>query len=120
MSLSEAAENLVHLPPKCLRKPKSQPQPQMPFPVARLRHVDGARREAPLRPPPESDGPTAAAPSCRSAVEFMSRVLQRLREVDEHISEVMTVSCFFFFCPVFLALCCMIQKQTPRVTTDYT
>ncbi|XP_029701556.1 F-actin-monooxygenase MICAL2 isoform X3 [Takifugu rubripes] len=85
MSLSEAAGNLVHLPPQCLRKPKSQPQPQ--FPVVRLRHVEGARRQAAPDPPPESDGASAAAPSRRSAVEFMSRVLQRLREVDEHVSE---------------------------------
>lgn len=105
MSLGEAAGNLVHLPPQCLRKPKSQPQPQ--FPVVRLRHVEGARREATPDPPPESEGASAAAPSRRSAVEFMSRVLQRLREVDEHVSEVITVSCFFFPSVCVLALCCM-------------
>lgn len=106
MSLSEAAGNLVHLPPQCLRKPKSQPQPQ--FPVVRLRHVEGARREATPDPPPESEGASAAPPSCRSAVEFMSRVLQRLREVDEHVSEVITVSCFFFFSSVCVSVvCCM-------------
>lgn len=99
MSLCKAAENLVHLPPKSLLNPKSQPQPQMPFPVVRLRHVDGARLEATLHPPPESEDASAASPSRCSAVQFMSRVLQRLREVDEHISEVITVSCFFF-CPV--------------------
>lgn len=114
MSLSEAAGNLVHLPPQCLRKPKSQPQPQ--FPVVRLRHVEGARREATPDPPPESDGAAAAAPSRRSAVEFMSRVLQRLREVDEHVSEVITVSCFFL-CVCFCSLLhVLIPKQAPEQT----
>ena len=92
MSLSKAAENLVHLPPKCLRKPQRQPQP--PFPTVRLRHVEGARGEATLHPPPDSQDASAAASSCRSAVQFLSRVVQRLREVDDHVSEVMTT------CPV--------------------
>lgn len=116
MSLSEAAGNLVHLPPQWLRKPKSQPRPQ--FPVVRLRHVEGARREATPHPPPESEGASAAAPSRRSAVEFMSRVLQRLREVDEHVSEVITVSCFFF--SVFLiSAACSDPQTSSRANIDY-
>lgn len=123
MSLSKAAENLVHLSPKCLRKPQSQPQPQMAFPAVRLRHVEGARREATLHPPPESEDTSAASSSCRSAVQFMSRVLQRLREVDEHVYEVMTVSCFFFFffSPVHVSAlsAAFSDAQTgPRFNTD--
>lgn len=114
MSLGKAAENLVHLPPKCLRKPQSRPQPQMPFPAVRLRRVEGARREATLHPPPESEDASAASSSCRSAVQFMSRVLQRLREVDEHVSEVMTVSCFCFFSLFLLSLLLFLtSKQAP-------
>lgn len=124
MSLSKAAENLVHLPAKCLREPQSQPRPQTPFPAVRLRHVEGARREATLCPPPESEDASAAASSCRSAVQFMSRVLQRLREVEDHVSEVRTVCCCFFF---FCSLCCMSRPPNrPQVqywwcmTAEYT
>lgn len=126
MSLSKAAENLVHFPPKCLRKPQSQPQPQAPFPVVRLRHVERTRREATLHPPSESEEASAAASSCRSAVRFMSRVLQRLREVDEHVSEVMTVSCrCCFFSPVHvsdLSAACFDPETGPRfnMTAEYT
>lgn len=122
MSLGKAAENLVHLPPKCLREPQSQPRPQTPFPAVRLRHVEGARREATLRPPPESEDASAAASSCRSAVQFMSRVLQRLREVEEHVSEVRTVCCCCFFCsPVCvsaLSAACPDPQTGPRFNTD--
>lgn len=121
MSLSKAAENLVRLPPKCLRKPQSQPQPWTPFPMVRLRHVEGARHEAALHPPPESEDASATPFSCRSTVQFMSRVLQRLREVDQHVSEVMTVSCFFFFSPVHvsaLSSACSQSKRGPRFSTD--
>lgn len=121
MSLSKAAENLVHLSPTCLRKPQSQPQPQMAFPAVRLRHVEEARREATLHPPPESEDASAASSSCRSAVQFMSRVLQRLREVDEHVSEVMTVSCFFFFSNLHVSALSVAfsDVQTgPRFNTD--
>lgn len=123
MSLSKAAENLVHLPPKCLREPQSQPRPQTPFPAVRLRRVEGARREATLRPPPESEDASAAASSCRSAVQFMSRLLQRLREVEEHVSEVRTVRCCccFFCSPVCvsaLSAACPDPKTGPRFNTD--
>ncbi|XP_067352608.1 F-actin-monooxygenase MICAL2 isoform X8 [Channa argus] len=37
--------------------------------------------------PKTSDPPDSSPPSCHSAILFMSRILQRLREVDEHVSE---------------------------------
>lgn len=98
VSLRKAAEHLVHLPPKT--KPQLQPQSQLPFCVAKLRQ--GERSEARPRPPPESADAPDSSQSCRSAIQFMSRVLQRLREVDEHVSEVITVSSL----PSFVSLCC--------------
>ncbi|KAM3625192.1 uncharacterized protein V6R79_008392 [Siganus canaliculatus] len=85
VSIRKAAEHLVHLPPKTLPKPQLQPQPQHPFSVVKLRHVDQTCAETKPQPEPV-DGP-ASPPSLQPAVQFMSRVLQRLREVDEHVSE---------------------------------
>ncbi|XP_041638774.1 F-actin-monooxygenase MICAL2-like isoform X2 [Cheilinus undulatus] len=87
VSLRKAAENLVRLPPKTLPKPPLQPQSQHPFSVVKLRHVDQTHAEKKPPPQPECADPPASPPSCQSAIHFMSRVLQRLREVDEHISE---------------------------------
>lgn len=116
MSLSKAAENLVHLSPKCLREPQSQPRPQTPFPAVRLRHVEGARREATLCPPPESEDASAAASSCRSAVQFMSRLLQRLREVEDHVSEVRTVLLLLLLLLLLscLCFCSLLHVPTPK------
>nr|XP_046243393.1 F-actin-monooxygenase MICAL2 isoform X3 [Scatophagus argus] len=86
-SIRKAAEHLIHLPPKTLPKPQLQPQSQHPFSVVKLRHVEQTHHVAKLQPHPETTAPPASSPSCHSAIHFMSRVLQRLREVDEHISE---------------------------------
>ncbi|KAG8001555.1 [F-actin]-methionine sulfoxide oxidase MICAL2 [Nibea albiflora] len=85
VSIRKAAKHLV--PPKTLPKPRLQPQSQHPFSVVKLRHVDQTQDETKSEPQPESADPPAPSSSCHSAIQFMSRVLQRLREVDEHISE---------------------------------
>ncbi|XP_017260069.1 F-actin-monooxygenase MICAL2 isoform X3 [Kryptolebias marmoratus] len=85
VSLRKAAEHLVHIPPKTLPKPQFQPQHQQPFSEVKLRHVDQTLLE--LEPKSESPEPPDSPPSCHSAICFMTRVLHRLREVDEHISE---------------------------------
>ncbi|KAK5915347.1 hypothetical protein CesoFtcFv8_000945 [Champsocephalus esox] len=87
VSIRKAAEHLVRPPPKTLPKPQLQPEAQHPFSVVRLRHVDQMHAETKPEPQPESADPPAPSPSCQSAIHFMSRVLQRLREVDEHVSE---------------------------------
>ncbi|CAK6954770.1 F-actin-monooxygenase MICAL2 [Scomber scombrus] len=81
--IRNAAKQLVRLPPKTLPKPQFQPPSQ--FSVVKLRHVDQTLAET--KPPPESADSPASSLSCHSAVLFMSRVLQRLKEVDEHVSE---------------------------------
>nr|XP_019954407.1 PREDICTED: F-actin-methionine sulfoxide oxidase MICAL2 isoform X1 [Paralichthys olivaceus] len=87
-SIRKAAKQLVRLPPKTLPKPQLQLQPQHPFSTVKLRHVDQTHAETKLEPdsadPPAS---SSSSSSCHSAIHFMSRVLQRLREVDEHVSE---------------------------------
>ncbi|XP_032416482.1 F-actin-monooxygenase MICAL2 isoform X2 [Xiphophorus hellerii] len=86
-SIRKAAEQLANLPPKTLPKPQLRPQPQHPFLVVKLRHVDQTLTETKPQPERESPEPPASPPSCRSAICFMTRVLHRLREVDEHVSE---------------------------------
>ncbi|XP_029986685.1 F-actin-monooxygenase MICAL2 isoform X2 [Sphaeramia orbicularis] len=84
--LRPAASHMFLRPPKPLPKPKLQtPQSQQPLSVVKLRHVDQTHAQTKPPPQPESAGPTA--PSYHSAIQFMSRILERLREVDEHISE---------------------------------
>ncbi|XP_074473529.1 F-actin-monooxygenase mical2b isoform X1 [Sebastes fasciatus] len=88
VSIRKAADHLV--PPKTLPKPQLQPESQHPFSVVKLRHVDQTYAEMKAQPQPESADPPASSSSpssCQSAIHFMSRVLQRLREVDEHVSE---------------------------------
>ncbi|XP_019133065.2 F-actin-monooxygenase MICAL2 isoform X2 [Larimichthys crocea] len=86
VSIRKAAKHLV--PPKTLPKPRLQSESQHPFSVVKLRHVDQTQdEETKSEPQPESADPPAPSSSCHSAIQFMSRVLQRLREVDEHISE---------------------------------
>ncbi|TKS70175.1 [F-actin]-methionine sulfoxide oxidase MICAL2 [Collichthys lucidus] len=86
VSIRKAAKHLV--PPKTLPKPRLQPESQHPFSVVKLRHVDQTQdEETKSEPQPESADPPAPPSSCHSAIQFMSRVLQRLREVDEHVSE---------------------------------
>ncbi|XP_028257093.1 protein-methionine sulfoxide oxidase mical2b isoform X3 [Parambassis ranga] len=87
VSLRKAAEQLVCPPPKTLPKPQLQPQSQHPFSVVKLRHVDQTHAETKAQPQPESTDPPGSPPSCRSAIHFMTRILHRLREVDEHVSE---------------------------------
>ncbi|XP_069385166.1 F-actin-monooxygenase MICAL2 isoform X2 [Paralichthys olivaceus] len=90
-SIRKAAKQLVRLPPKTLPKPQLQLQPQHPFSTVKLRHVDQTHAETKPEPQPDSADPPASSSSssssCHSAIHFMSRVLQRLREVDEHVSE---------------------------------
>ncbi|XP_028429966.1 F-actin-monooxygenase MICAL2 isoform X3 [Perca flavescens] len=87
VSIRKAAEHLVRLPPKTLPKPQLRPEVQHPFSVVKLRHVDQTHADPKPQPHPESADPPASSPSCHSAIHFMSRVLQRLREVDAHVSE---------------------------------
>ncbi|XP_021177416.2 F-actin-monooxygenase MICAL2 isoform X3 [Fundulus heteroclitus] len=86
-SIRKAAEQLVNLPPKTLPKPQLHPQPRHPFSVVKLRHVDQTVSEMKPQPQCESPEPPASPPSCRPAICFMTRVLHRLKEVDEHVSE---------------------------------
>ncbi|XP_037345894.2 F-actin-monooxygenase MICAL2 isoform X1 [Pungitius pungitius] len=87
-SISKEAARLVRLPSKTRPKSPLQPESQHPFSLVRLRHVDRTHTEAKPEPQPESaDPPASSSPSCQSAIHFMSRVLRRLREVDEHVSE---------------------------------
>nr|XP_004543197.1 F-actin-monooxygenase MICAL2 isoform X1 [Maylandia zebra] len=83
VSIRKAAQQLVRLPPKTL--PKPQLQPPHPFSVVKLRHVNLAHAET--KPQLEGAEPPVSPSSCQSAVHFMTRVLHRLKEVDEHISE---------------------------------
>ncbi|CAI5645467.1 F-actin-monooxygenase MICAL2 isoform X4 [Oreochromis niloticus] len=85
VSIRKAAQQLARLPPKTLPKPQPQLQPPHPFSVVKLRHVDLAHAET--KPQLEGADPPVPPPSCQSAVHFMTRVLHRLKEVDEHISE---------------------------------
>ncbi|KAF7662064.1 hypothetical protein LDENG_00247470 [Lucifuga dentata] len=82
-------EQVFHLPLKKVPKPRMQPpiQPlsQHPYSVRKLRHVDQTHTKTESES--ESADCPAASPSCRSAVQVMSRILQRLREVDEQITE---------------------------------
>ncbi|XP_034417373.1 F-actin-monooxygenase MICAL2 isoform X1 [Cyclopterus lumpus] len=87
VSIRKAAEHLVRLPPKTLPKPQLQSESQHPFSVVKLKHVDRMLAETKPQPQPESADQPASSPSCHSAIHFMTRVLQRLREVDEHVSE---------------------------------
>ncbi|XP_040053318.2 F-actin-monooxygenase MICAL2 isoform X2 [Gasterosteus aculeatus] len=67
---------------------RTQPESQHPFSLVKLRHVDRTRSEAKPEAQPESaDPPASSSASRQSAIDFMSRVLRRLREVDEHVSE---------------------------------
>ncbi|KAM9765734.1 F-actin-monooxygenase mical2b isoform 2-T3 [Menidia menidia] len=87
VSIRKAAEHLVRLPSKTVPKAQlqPQPQPQHPFSVVKLRHVDQTFVEG--EPRPESPEPPASPPSHKSAIHFMTRILHRLKEVDEHVSE---------------------------------
>ncbi|KAF7211990.1 F-actin-monooxygenase MICAL2 isoform X2 [Nothobranchius furzeri] len=89
VSIKKAAEQLVHIPPKILLNPQLQFQPrhQLQLSVVRLRHANQTCAEVKPEPPSESPDPPAPPPSCHSAIRFMTRVLHRLKEVDEHVSE---------------------------------
>ncbi|XP_071344619.1 F-actin-monooxygenase MICAL2 isoform X2 [Trachinotus anak] len=87
VSIRKAAQQLVRLPPKTLPKPQIQPQSQHAFSIVKLRHVDQTHTETKPQPQSETADPPASSPSCHSAIQFMTRIIQRLREVDEHVSE---------------------------------
>ncbi|XP_072320607.1 F-actin-monooxygenase MICAL2 isoform X2 [Eucyclogobius newberryi] len=83
---STIASPLAFLRPACSadRPRPVQPASEQLFRVVKLRHVD--QTHAQTMPPAQPESPPA--PSCHPAVQVMSRVLQRLREVDQHISEI--------------------------------
>ncbi|XP_077374586.1 F-actin-monooxygenase mical2b isoform X1 [Festucalex cinctus] len=84
VDIRRAAQNLVPTEPR----PKAwelPPRPQCCFSVVKLRHVAQTHQQVKTSPEPESK--MCTAPSVHSAVAFMSRVLQRLKEVDELICE---------------------------------
>ncbi|XP_034046586.1 F-actin-monooxygenase MICAL2 isoform X2 [Thalassophryne amazonica] len=84
----QSEEHVVRLPPKTLpTKPQVQPQPQNPYSIENLRHVDQTRSQTKPWPQSGSADSPASPPSYRSAALVMSRILQRLREVDEKLSE---------------------------------
>ncbi|CAN9507089.1 unnamed protein product [Ophioblennius macclurei] len=89
VSLRKAAEQLVRPPPKAPPKPQHQPESQHPFSVVKLRHVDQTLAEMKplLSADPPSAPPSPPPPPYQSAISVMSRILHRLREVDEHVSE---------------------------------
>ncbi|XP_029948659.1 F-actin-monooxygenase MICAL2 isoform X2 [Salarias fasciatus] len=87
VSIRKAAAQLVRPPPKTLPKPGLRPEAQQPFPLVKLRHVDPTLAETTPPPQPQSADPPTAPPSYQSAISVMSRILHRLREVDEHVSE---------------------------------
>ncbi|XP_057711506.1 F-actin-monooxygenase mical2b isoform X2 [Corythoichthys intestinalis] len=84
VSLRRTAQNLVSVESR--HKPRQlPPQSQCDFSIVRLRHV--AQTHELVETSPEPEGEVFTAPSVHSAVAFMSRVLQRLKEVDELICE---------------------------------
>lgn len=109
------------LPPKPLPKPRLQPQPQQQPPLSpkhslkKLRHVDQTQAQTQPQPQPESADYPGYSPSFHSAVLVMQRMLQRLRDVDEQISEVNTFPpslsllylfiSLFYFCHPFSVPC---------------
>ncbi|XP_077419303.1 F-actin-monooxygenase mical2b isoform X2 [Vanacampus margaritifer] len=84
VNIRRAAQNLVPTEPrpKALELP---PWPQCCFSVVKLRHVAQTHEQVKTSPEPESQ--MCTAPSVHSAAAFMSRVLQRLKEVDELVCE---------------------------------
>ncbi|XP_037103143.1 F-actin-monooxygenase MICAL2 isoform X1 [Syngnathus acus] len=80
LDIRHAAQNLIPTEPR----PKAQ-ESECCFSVVKLRHVAQTHEQAKTLPEPENKMSTA--PSVHSAVAFMSRVLQRLKEVDELIYE---------------------------------
>nr|XP_057945264.1 F-actin-monooxygenase MICAL2 isoform X2 [Doryrhamphus excisus] len=89
--IRHAAQNLVCVPTEVRRKDQQlPPQPQCSFSIVNLRHVAQTHEHA--KTPHEPESAVCATPSIHSAVAVMSRVLQRLREVDELISEKKTQS----------------------------
>ncbi|CAL1604115.1 unnamed protein product [Knipowitschia caucasica] len=62
-----------------------QPVSEQLFCVVKLRHVDH-HTHAQTVPPPPPDSPPP--PASLTAAQLMSRVLRRLREVDQHVSEI--------------------------------
>lgn len=109
MRIRNAAQDLVHLPPQALYNPQQQPQAPHPFSLVRLRPVEQKDSESQFQPLPEDLDAPAPPPSCHSAIHFMSRVLQRLREVDQQVSEVMAVSSSFH---PFSSLCLSVSSLT--------
>ncbi|XP_061526675.1 F-actin-monooxygenase MICAL2 isoform X1 [Phycodurus eques] len=84
VSIRRAARNLVpaELRPNARELP---PQPPCRFSVVKLRPVLQTHERTEISP--ESESEVRTAPAVHSAVAFMSRVLRRLKEVDELICE---------------------------------
>ncbi|XP_077569897.1 F-actin-monooxygenase MICAL2 isoform X2 [Stigmatopora nigra] len=85
VSLQRMAQNLVPVEARYKDHRQLKPQSQCGFSVVKLRHVPEIHERVKISPEPESQA--FAPPSVHSAVTFMSRVLQRLKEVDELICE---------------------------------
>lgn len=101
ISIRKAAEQLVS--PKTLPEPRLHPH--RPFTDLKLRHVDQAFTE--MKPQPENPELPAPVPSLHSGICFMRRILHRLREVEEHVSEVKSISASsvcFLLCLLFASL----------------
>ncbi|XP_054627221.1 F-actin-monooxygenase mical2b isoform X3 [Dunckerocampus dactyliophorus] len=84
--IRHAAQNLARVPAEAQRKDQQlPPQPQCSFSGVKLRHVAQTHEQA--KAPQEPESAVCTTPSVHSAVAVMSRVLQRLKEVDELICE---------------------------------
>lgn len=122
-SIRKEAALLVRLPSKTLPKSPLQPESQHPFSLVKLRHVDRTHSEAKPEAQPESaDPPASSSASRQSAIHFMSRVLRRLREVDEHVSEVITIclsTVFNSISALFKPLCRSVSWSPPKNAPEW-
>ncbi|XP_061738706.1 F-actin-monooxygenase mical2b isoform X1 [Nerophis ophidion] len=84
--IKHAAQKLKCVPGEARDKDHQLPlQPECFFSFVKLRHVAQTYERA--KTPPETESTSYTTPSVHSTVTFMSRVLQRLKEVDELICE---------------------------------
>lgn len=95
LGVTTTAQHVFLRPTRTQSKPRLQSDTQQLFRIVKLRHVD--QTHAQTKPPSRPESPGPPAPSCHSAVQFMLRIRQRLREVDEHVSEVMHVFYLLLF-----------------------
>ncbi|XP_051919564.1 F-actin-monooxygenase MICAL2 isoform X3 [Hippocampus zosterae] len=84
LDIRRVAQNLIPTEPR-LKARELPAQSQHCFSMVKLRHVAQTHEQVKTSPEPESQA--CSAPYVHSAVTFMSRVLQRLKEVDELVCE---------------------------------